>query len=125
NGSTSSAVENGGAANHGGAGACPLREICRQFAVPRACRFGHRALSRHSLLDRAPVVITLVRFHLPLRFRDESTITRQWLINGKYPQGRVQIVAAAEQLPALCPALEQHRDRRVTPSPQPPTIDET
>lgn len=64
-----SAVDDDGAANGGGAGACPSREIFCQFAVPRTGSFGDRALSRHPLFDRAPTVITLVRFHLspPLR----------------------------------------------------------
>src|SRR5438105_9925247 len=64
-----SAVEDGGAANRSGAGARPFRKILGQFAVPNAGRFSDRALRGHPLFDRAPPVITLVRFHLspPLR----------------------------------------------------------
>src|SRR5437588_7626804 len=62
-----SAVEDGGAANRGGAGARPFGEILGKFAVPRTRRFGHRALGGHPLLDCAPAVITLVRFHFSLR----------------------------------------------------------
>src|SRR5438094_8805627 len=68
-GVSKSAVEDGGAADRRGAGARPFRKILGQFAVPNAGRFSDRALRRHPLFDRAPPVITIVRFHVspPLR----------------------------------------------------------
>ena len=67
-----SAVERGDVAQDGGAGAGPRREIFRQFAVPRPCCFGDRALSGHPLFNRPPPVVTLVRFHLSPPLRDKS-----------------------------------------------------
>src|SRR4029079_16561052 len=44
------------------------REILGKLGVPRLGGFGHSALGGHPLFDRAPAIISLVRFHWsPLR----------------------------------------------------------
>ena len=75
----------GGAADDGRAGACALRKILSQLAVPGARGFSHRTLGCHPLFNRTPTVITLVGLHLPLH-SVPPTIACEWLNNGKYPQ---------------------------------------
>jgi len=79
--SDGSAVDRGGGANGGGAGACALREIVRQFAVPFAGGFRDCSLGGHPFFNGALSIITLVGLHLPLHSVPRS-FAREWLSNG-------------------------------------------
>jgi len=48
-----------------------LREILSELDMPEARRFRYSALGCKSFFDRAPTIITLVRFHLSLRSETE------------------------------------------------------